>query len=332
MQQIQCSRCGYTLAGMSGSVAACPNCGQQIMIPGASAQAWSAFPGQQQAGNPYGAQTPNQPDFGTNPSYGQPAAPYNTPPGQYGQPSSPYNTPPGQFGQPSSPYNTPPGQYGAPSGAYGAPPQPGYTGMAAPSAPARRNPLIPIVLVVVLLLVAGGAYLFVKHNKSGGSLPSGYTLYTDQNGLYTIGYPGGWAKQSSGSEGISAVLFTNAARSDIFEIAELPSAGVTTSDLSMVLGQFFTGFAGSLPGGGGTVGNTSSPQNVTIAGQTWTQESGDVNYTDSGGGNATAHTEVSAISHKGHIFILADVTQDGSKFASEKSAYFTPMIDSFTFK
>lgn len=300
MQQIQCSRCGYTLAGMPGSVAACPNCGQQMMMPGASSQAWNAYPGAPQGGNPYGAQPSGPPSYGSNPSYGQPAAPYNTPPQ---------------------------GQYGAPQM-----PQQGYPGMMTPPAPAKRNPLIPIALVVVLLLVAGGAFLYLKHNKSGGALPSGYTQFTDPNGLYTIGYPSSWAKQNSGSSGISAVLFTNSDRSDIFEVAELPASGLTTSDLSPVLSNFFTGFAGSLPGGGGSVGSTSSPQDVTIAGQTWTQESGDVNYTDSSGGSATAHSEVSAISHNGHIFIIADVTQDGSKFAGEKSQYFTPMINSFAFK
>ncbi|MGH2486974.1 MAG: hypothetical protein ACRDHE_13270, partial [Ktedonobacterales bacterium] len=267
--------------------------------------------------------------YGAQPGYGAPQAPaeqqsYGSGP-SYGQPATPYGAP-GQYV---------PGQYAPPSPDYAPPPMQGYQPPMAPPPAARRNPIIPIALVVVLLLVAGGAYLFVKnknHNTAGGTLPAGYTVYTDTGGLYTIGYPGGWTKTDSGESGISAVVFTNTDQSDVFEVAELPSAGVSTTDLSTVLGDFFTGFATSLPNGGGTVTNQTSPRNVTVAGQTWTQEGGDVNYTDNSGNSATAHGEVTAISRNGHVILLADVTQDASKFSGEKTQYFSPMINSFAFK
>jgi hypothetical protein len=348
MQQIQCSRCGYTLAGMPGGVAACPNCGQQTMIPGAAPANWGA-PQQQPPQAPYPGAQPGygtQPDYGaqpgypgggTQPGYGAPQSgnPYGAPQAPAGQ--SNYGSGP-SYGQPATPYGAPgqysaPGQYPPPSPDYAPPPMQGYQPPMAPPPAARRNPIIPIALVVVLLLVAGGAYLFIKNkNNGGGTLPSGYTLYTDTAGLYTIGYPGGWSKTATGASGVSEVLFANADHSDIFEVAETPAAGLSTSDLSAVLGGFFTGFAGSLPGGGGSVSNQSSPQNVTIAGQTWTQEGGDVAYSDASGNPAAAHAEVSAISRNSHIFILAYVTQDSSKFSGEKTQYFSPMINSFAFK
>ena len=318
MQQIACTRCGYTLAGSPGSMAVCPNCGQQTMIPGGSAQGWAPYPG---AGM-------EQPGQGSGPSYGQPTSPFQAPP-----------------------------QYGGPGGGYGAPQmQPGGypgnypSGYPTPPAPARRNALLPVALVVLLLLVAGGAYLFIRNQSTGNksaaratattgptatattpALPSGYTLYNDPNGHYSIGYPSDWTQQNSNTSGVNATLFLNSGQTDVFEVADLPSSGATTSQLSTVLDQFFTGFASSLPGGG-TVANTSSPQDVTIAGQTWTQESGDINYTDTAGNPATSHSEVSAISRNGRIYIIADATQDGSAFDTEKSQYFAPMINTFNFK
>ncbi|HKV84881.1 MAG TPA: hypothetical protein VJN88_10010, partial [Ktedonobacterales bacterium] len=271
------------------------------------------------------------------PGYGAPQSggPYGAPPApaeQGGYPSGP------SYGQPSTPYGAPgqyntPGQYPPPSPDYAPPPMQGYQPPMAPPAPARRNPTIPIALVIVLLLVAGGAYLFIKNkNHTGGSLPSGYTLYTDTAGLYTIGYPSSWAKQDTGASGVSEVLFSNSDQSDVFAVGELPVSGVSTSEISLVLGEFFTGFAGSLPNGSGTVSNQSSPHNVTIAGQTWTQEAGDINYTDAAGNNATAHSEVEAVARNGHVYFLADATLDAGAYSAAKSQYFSPMITSFAFK
>ena len=320
MQQIPCSRCGYTLAGMPGSMIACPNCGQQTVIPGGSSQGWNAYPGAQptygapQPSNPYGTPPPEQQGYGNAPSYGQPAAPY----------------PPQQ-----APYGPSSGAYGA----YGAPQPGGYPGGYAPPAtmpppaPARRNPILPIALVVVLLLVAGGAFFFIKNNnKSGGGTPSGYTQYTDTAGHYAVSYPSNWTKRAQTQSDVSEVLFEGSSQADVFAVAEIPGSGLTTNDLAPVLSGFFTGFAGSLPGGGGTVANQSSPQNVTIGGDTWTQESGDINYTNTSGSSATAHSEVAAVVHNNLVFLIAYATQDASKFNAAKQQYFTPMINSFAFK
>lgn len=343
MQQMQCARCGYTLAGTPGSLAVCPNCGQQTMIPGGTPQGWNAYPGNQQAGgysspssgNLYGGPTQEQPSYGSGPNYG-------------GGPS--YGSGPA-YGQPAPPYPVPQEQYGGPGGAFGAPQPGGYpSGYPMPPAPNRRNPILPIALVVVLLLVAGGAFLFISKGHTSGtaktptatattgatatpttpSLPSGYSQYSDPNGLYAVGYPSDWTEQDNNSGSVTAALFSNPDHSDIFEVADTSSSGASTSDLSPVLSQYFTGLAGSLPNG--AVGTTSQPQDVRIAGQTWTQESGDINYSDSSGSSATAHSEVAAISRNGHIYIIADVTQDGSTFDGEKSQYFTPMINTFAFK
>ena len=71
---------------------------------------------------------------------------------------------------------------------------------------------------------------------------------------------------------------------------------------------------------------------MTIGGDTWTQESGDINYTNTSGSSATAHSEVAAVVHNNLVFLIAYATQDASKFNAAKQQYFTPMINSFAFK
>ena len=359
MPQMQCARCGYTLAGTPGSMAVCPNCGQQTVIPGGSGQGWNAYPGGQQAGGygspqsgpsygaPYGAPTQEHPQAG---GYSSPQSGnlYGAPTQEH--PQAGYGSGPA-YGQPAPPYPIPQEQYGGQGGAFGPTAPGGYPSCyQTPPAPPRRNPMLPIALVVVLLLVAGGAYLFISKGHNSGvaktptpttttsatatpttsSLPTGYSQYSDPNGLYTVGYPSDWKEQDSSSSNVNGAVFTNPDRSDVFEVATLSASGVSTSDLSPELSQYFTGFAGSQTNG--SVGATSQPQDVQIAGQTWTQESGDINYTDASGSPATAHSEVAAISRNGHIYIIADVTEDGSVFEGEKSQYFTPMINTFAFK
>jgi hypothetical protein len=149
--------------------------------------------------------------------------------------------------------------------------------------------------------------------------------------LYTIGYPSNWSKTNQSSGGAGVVLFQSPDRTSVFVVTAVPAAGVTTSELSLALNEYFSVVAQSLPGGG-AASNTSSPQNVTIAGQTWTEESGDINYTDVSGNSATAHSEVVAVVQNGHAYIMAYATQSASNFDSVKSQYFTPMINSFAFK
>jgi hypothetical protein len=247
-----------------------------------------------------------------------------------------------------------PPMYGGPYGAPGGP-MPTYPGMMVPPQPPekrRNNTLIAVIAGVVLLAIVLGVIgvLALKgspHAKATATptataqptatatatstVPTGFTAYTDANKLYSIGYPSDWSKTETSASGVSEALFANSDHSDIYEVAETPAAGYSTSDLASVLGGFFTGFAGSLPGGKGGVSNQTRPQDVSIAGQTWTQEAADVNYTDSSGASATAHAEVAAVVQNNHIFIIANVTQDATVFDTEKSLYFTPITDTFTF-
>ncbi|HKV84883.1 MAG TPA: hypothetical protein VJN88_10020 [Ktedonobacterales bacterium] len=300
-------------------------------------------------------QAPGAP-FGYPPQPLQPQSPLGYPPPL--APTLPYGYPPqGMPPQPSMPLG--PGAQPTYGGPYGAPggPQPAYPGMTFPPQPPqkrRNNTLIAVIAGVVLLAIVLGVIgvLALKGSPHANAtptptattqptptatatttttLPGDFTAYTDANHLYSIGYPSSWSKTETSASSVSETLFANSDHSDIYEVAETPGAGLTTSQLSSVLGGFFTGFAGSLPGGKGNVTNETSPQDVTIAGQTWTQEAADVHYTDTSGASATAHAEVAAIVNSGHIFIIADVTQDATAFETEKSLYFTPMTDTFTF-
>lgn len=292
--------------------------------------------------------------------YGYPAQPVQPqPPAGYPPiaPTLPYGYPPqGMQGMQAPPTQPPapgaPPAYGSPYGAPGGF-QPPYPGMMVPPQPPekrRNNTLIAVIAGIVLLAIVLGVIgvLALKgspHAKATPTattqptatattsitVPTGYTAYTDANKLFSIGYPSDWSNTDTSGNGVSGVLFNNPDRSDIYEVAQLPASGISTSQLSTVLGEFFTGFASSLPSGSGTVSNQTAPQDITIAGDTWTQEAADIKYTDTSGASATAHAEVAAVSHNGHVFFIADATPDATQFATEDALYFTPMTDTFTF-
>ncbi|MGH2484783.1 MAG: hypothetical protein ACRDHE_02100, partial [Ktedonobacterales bacterium] len=315
-----------------------------VQAPGAP-YGYPPQPGQPQPPAGY----PPQPPAGYPPPLA-PTVPYGYPPQGMQAMQAPPSVPPQQMGPGAQPPHGSP--YGAPGG-----PMPTYPGMTMPPPPPekrRNSTLIAVIAGVVLLAIVFGVIgvLALKGSPhanatatptattqptatatatSSATLPNDFTAYTDANNLYSIGYPSDWSKTEDSANGVSEALFANADHSDIYEVAETPGAGISTSDLASVLGEFFTGFAGSLPGGKGSVANQTSPQDVMIAGQTWSQEAADVNYTGTSGASATAHAEVAAIARNGHIFIIADVTQDASAFDTEKSLYFTPMTDTFTF-
>jgi hypothetical protein len=146
---MQCTRCGVTLPP---GATTCPNCGNptpyNVSNPGPS-----PYDPTVAAPPPYGNAAPS---YGTPPPTDYGSSPYSTPPPQnpYGTPD-PYGTPAQQ-----NPYGTPPMQqpYGAPQQApYGFPP---------PQQPPKRRSnvglIIGIVLLVLLLICAGGIFFIVR--------------------------------------------------------------------------------------------------------------------------------------------------------------------------
>ncbi|MBA2287828.1 MAG: hypothetical protein H0W02_20325 [Ktedonobacteraceae bacterium] len=173
---MQCNRCGVTLPP---GATTCPNCGN---------------PTPYNVSNP--GPSPYDPTVAAPSPYGNAAPPYGTPPTDYG--SSGYGTPPAPqpYGAPD-PYGTPPGQqpYGAPQQApYGAPQQPPYGFPPAQQPPKRRSNvglIIGIVLLVLLLICAGGIFFIARGvsnvaQTATQSLNATATAFANNNGTTPV--------------------------------------------------------------------------------------------------------------------------------------------------
>lgn len=162
-------------------------------------------------------------------------------------------------------------------------------------------------------------------------LPSGYTLYIDKNGLYSMGIPSEWnnvTDQIAGSSNVSSdsgfVEYLDAAQGGLLAISYTPGS---TSELDALESRFFSSAASAMSGGA-TVSNLSSPSAVTLAGESWTQRSGDITLTSYG---QTLHLVVIATSHRGHVFLIAYGGLQAS-FSTMNVNYFQPALATFTFR
>jgi hypothetical protein len=162
------------------------------------------------------------------------------------------------------------------------------------------------------------------------SLPAGFTAYADAGGLYTLGYPDTWTKLDSTSGGSSTptiigagagfglVLFADASTGATFGIEYVqlsyPGGPAAFDDV------MFQSFASN-----GTVANQQVNTTVSIGGESWTQESGDV--TSAG---TTQHIVTAAVSHGDYTIGILYYAPAGS-FDAVNSASFQTMLSSFTF-
>lgn len=304
------------------------------------------YPQQDGPQSPYGPQNPGYgyPDPGyeyPGAGYGQPA-PHSgwqqnqwppTPGGgawpqeQGGQGQYPYPQYPQQYPQqpqyPQTP-QYPQDQYGSPYG-YNQPPAPRH----------RRNWLLPVVLVVVLLIVAGtGAYALMR-NKPGSTstpptaqstagatgttgIPQGFRAYSDSVSHIRFAIPDGWTTTGSPSSSDAAAGLTvvNPDQTNELLVKEL---GFTGNNVGAANGAL-SGAAGS-----GSVKNKQGPTNVQVAGETWVQESGDV--TSNG---VTVHLVVLVTTHGKSTYLIGFIAE-ASSFSSANTKYFQPILNSFTF-
>jgi hypothetical protein len=208
-----------------------------------------------------------------------------------------------------------------------------------------------IVAVVVLLAVTllgvldlRGALPFSLHGPQAGlatpiatptasptatpAAPAGFTAYKDAGGLYILAYPSGWSKFDGASTGaptptvagggFGVAIFADGATGASFgvEYVQLsyPGGAQAFDD------DIFKSFAQD-----GTVTNRTGPTTVSIAGESWTQESADV--TASAG---SQHLVVEAVSHNDYtvgIFYGAPK----AIYAAVDSESFQMMISNFRF-
>lgn len=214
---------------------------------------------------------------------------------------------------------------------------------------ARLGRMIGVVgLVAVLLAVVAGAALAIN-----GGLPFGQRaatptatpaatarptatpttqLYT-LAGRYQMRYPNGWLNTQRNTP----------AANDYSITVVNPSGGASVSVTVQQLNQLVdpattdTNYLNGLAAPTGTKArNISTPQAITLAGQTWTQESADVTILTSAG-DQYAHAVATSINHGGNLYTivrLVPVTMPGdaaSAFAAADQADFQPILASFTF-
>ena len=261
-----------------------------------------------------------------DPGYGYPPQQQGGQPGGWPSPQGePWSRGPTSQGRgPYSQYPAyPGGQYGAPYG-YGEPP-----------APPRRsgNWLLPVVVVLLLLLVGGGAGYVLTHGKAlltsttahgtptaaattTPGIPAGFRLYTDNSAHVQFVMPHDWIAHGSISAS-SGLALTSPDLNKAFEVLKAPG----TADNGALATAFLDGVAGS----SGTVANRVGPTQVSLAGETWAQESADVTRN-----GETVHVVALVASHSGATYLLGYLAPP-SVFADANTRYFQPMVQSFTF-
>ena len=298
MRQIQCPRCGYTYSAADRSANACPNCGQPTLPPD------SATP------------TITTPTIATDSAF------FVTPP------------PPGASQQPVQPGVTP-----------GPDSPPGQ----APRNDHRRRLLtiVAALLAAVALIAIVGALAASAGSKkaiatatattratarpTSPSLPAGYTLYTDESGLYAIGYPHDWSITPVNDARFSISEFAQPNLGATMEIERVSLLGTPLSAATAqpLFTRVFQGFAQTLASGN-VAGSQSGVSQVKLAGNTWLEEGGDITYTV-GGEQMSTHVVVDIISHHGQAVLVARIASVGGDYSALNTQYFAPMLETFRF-
>jgi hypothetical protein len=103
---------------------------------------------------------------------------------------------------------------------------------------------------------------------------SSLIIFTDSGNVFSVGYPRGWLQTIQNNQSPRLVVFSNPAIGANFNVGTYASTGESAQQVAdsalAVLAQK-TGIA-----------NRSGPTTVFIAGQTWTQEAGDVTVQQNG--------------------------------------------------
>lgn len=159
----------------------------------------------------------------------------------------------------------------------------------------KRTPsgLIAILLLLVLLLIVGGAGVLLANGRlpffsasptataSATATPeltatptSNLVVFTDSGNVFSVGYPRGWLQTIQSNQSPRLVIFSNPTAGANFNVgtyASTDESAQQVADSALAVLAQKTGIA-----------NRSGPTTVFIAGQTWTQEAGDVTVEQNG--------------------------------------------------
>jgi hypothetical protein len=206
----------------------------------------------------------------------------------------------------------------------------------------RRAPsgLISILLLIALLLVVGGAGVLLANGKlpyfNGSPTatsaatatsaptvtpPSNLSVYTDSSNVFSVGYPTDWLRTIQNvSAAQRLVIFSNPTTGANFNVgtfatSDVPAQEVADSTLATLAQK--TGIA-----------NRSGPTTDFIAGQTWSQESGDVTVQQNGKLTAMHAIALATIRGGNTIYVL-ELAPVNTFSTSEP--IFQQMLNSFDF-
>jgi hypothetical protein len=198
-----------------------------------------------------------------------------------------------------------------------------------PAPRSRPTRLIALGSVIALVVVLGGILLTLGLTRTGpfapgsanhqatptpttAAIPAGFKLYTNKDHSFSIVYPGGWDAQPAVTVNGSGEQFSGPASQTVQVVH---GAAAQASDVGTSVDAFCTTFS-FIPASG-------NHTTTTLAGQQWTREECD-------NPALSIHAIVEAVAYKGTLYLLSYASPTGA-FNSNRSRYFTPMEQSFTF-
>ena len=225
-------------------------------------------------------------------------------------------------------------------------PQPPGKGVAKGGAGRLASGLGVVALIALLLAAVAGAALAVNGDlpftqraatptataSAPGPTATPATIPYNRPGLYRISYPTGWlAPEQNNPPSRYSVSFINPLGGASLTITLNQSPDLV--DAATTDTNYLKGLASTT---GSTPTNLSTPQPVTLAGQTWTEESADVAILTSAG-KQYAHAVAMTVYYQGYIYTtvrLVPVTDPAaaqSAFDLAERASFQPSLATFTF-
>jgi hypothetical protein len=214
----------------------------------------------------------------------------------------------------------------------------------APVKPPRKRGLLAVLAVILLILLliaigaagvllANGRLPFLSATPTPTVAPTAtlvptatpatpLTLFTDADNVFQIGHPPDWLAQANNMPGAHPrlVIFVNPPAQANFNVGTLPTTDIPAQavvERELALLAQKTGIA-----------NRSGPTTQFIAGQTWTQEAGDVTVLQRGK-PTPMHAIAMATIYGSHTIYILELAPVDSFAAVEPD--FQRMLQSFEF-
>ncbi len=353
MQEIVCAVCGRRTALAPGTAMACPSCGAPISAPASASAAEDDsatrpsifFPVPDvdettKAAVPISVAEAAQDSDSANPANATagdvtadyPMAPTPERTQTVPAPAMPTTEP---QTQPALPVDAPAAWPGVPAAGADEPP-------AKQPSPRTRNPaaIISVLLLILLLLVVGAAGVLFANGRlpffnatstpaiatvtpaPTATAPAVLTSFTDGGQVFSVGYPTGWFLTAQNAPGTQPrlAIFANPITGASFDIGTLSTTDVPPQQ---IVEQELT-LLGQKTG----VANRSGPTSVFIAGESWTQESGDVTVEVNKQPTAM-HATALAVIHGGHTVYMLELAPVDTYLTIEP--FFQQILNSFEF-